>query len=222
MLRDDLTIIYYTSNREKVSFESKIQADLFQKAQGIPIICVSQKPVRFGHNICVGDVGLSDYNIYRQMQIGCLEAKTKYVCTAEADCLYPSTGYFDFKPPDENIAYHYMNLYILWKNSHIFRPKAFSLCGLFSNREFLLTRFERSLNPKVKWAPGYKPHHPLFYKYHDWTPFRGDVPIINTKTGDGMRIITGTETMDKAVKELPVWGKAVDMEKFLWPDLYEK
>ena len=134
MTRKDLTVIYYTSNREKPEFENIIRQKILKTIGNTPLISVSHKPIKFGQNICVGDVGLSDYNIYRQMQLGCLEAKTKYVCTAEADCLYPPTGYFDFKPPENWTAGHYTNLYILWKGSHIFNQKAFSLCGLFSNR----------------------------------------------------------------------------------------
>jgi hypothetical protein len=211
----DLTVIYYTSNREDITFESQIQADLYQKIGGISLISVSQKPVRFGKNICVGDVGVSDYNIYRQIQIGCLEAKTTYVCTAESDCLYPPTGYFDFRPPEDWTAGHYTNLYILWKGSHIFNQKAFSLCGLFSNREFLLSRFSRSLGVK-QWRPNYKPQHPLFHKWKEWTPFQSDIPIINIKTGDGMRIKSGVNTEGRPVKELPYWGSAEELEKKIW------
>jgi hypothetical protein len=215
-MNKDLTVIYYSSNREDVNFESKIQADLYEKVDGTPIISVTQKPVRFGENICVGDVGLSDYNIYRQMQIACTRAKTKYVCTTEADCLYPPTGYFNFKPPEDWTAGHYTNVYILWKGSHIFKQKAFSLCGLYANREYLLSRFPRSLDPRIMWRPNHKPHHPLFYKWHDWTPFKGGIPIINIKTGDGMRMKSGVGTEGPPQKELPYWGKAEEMEERLW------
>ena len=215
---NDRTIIYYTSNREKPEFEQMIRDRIGQQADklGIPIISVSQKPISFGFNINVGDQGTSDYNIYRQMQIGCLEARTKYVCTAEADCLYPPTGYFDFIPPDPTTAYHYTNLYILWKGSHIFNQKAFSLCGLFSNREYLLSRFPRAIDNFVQWRPNFKPHHPLFHKWQGWTKFQGEIPIINIKTGDGMRMVSGVNTEGHPVKELPHWGKARDMEKNIW------
>lgn len=214
----DVTIIYYTSNREKPEFEQMIRDRLAKQAKdlGIPIISVSQKPINLGYNISVGDVGLSDYNIYRQMQIGCLTAKTKYVCTAEADCLYPPTGYFDFEPPNPDTAYHYTNLYILWKGSHIFNQKAFSLCGLFSNREYLLSRFPRSIDNHVEWRPNFKPHHPLFHKWKDWTPFQSNIPIINIKTGDGMRMISGVNTEGRPVKSLPHWGQATALEKKIW------
>ena len=216
-MRDDLTVIYYTSNREKPEFEEMIRKSLRRAIKDTPLISISQKPLQgFGDNICVGDVGISDYNIYRQLQIGCLEATTKYVCTAEADCLYPPHGYFNFQPPEGWTAGHYTNLYILWKGSHIFNQKAFSLCGLFADREFLLSRFSRSLDREHTWRPDYKPKHPLFHKWKDWTPFRDEIPIINIKTGDGMRHITGVNTESGPVETLPYWGDAKTMEDVIW------
>ena len=216
MARSDLTVIYYSSNREKPEFEKLVCDEILKIIGDTPLISVTHKPMGFGKNICVGDVGLSDYNIYRQMQIACLEAKTKYVATAESDCFYPPTGYFDFQPPEGWTAGHYTNLYILWKGSHIFNQKAFSLCGLFSDREYLLSRFPRSLDPNIQWRPDYKPKHPLFHKWKEWTPFREEIPIINCKTGDGMRNKSGVNTEGVPLKQLPYWGRAEDMEKRLW------
>jgi len=213
---ENLTVLYYTSNREDEAFEKKVQQDLLNKIGDTPLISISHKPMKFGFNICVGDIGLSDWNIYRQMQIGCKLATTKYVCTAEADCFYPPTGYFDFKPPVDWTAGHYTNLYILWKGSGIFNQKAFSLCGLFSDREFLLSRFSRSIDDKIMWRPDYKPRHPLFHKWKEWTPFKGDIPIINCKTGNGMRHKSGVNTEGEPKKSLLYWGDAEGMEEWLW------
>lgn len=208
----DVTVIYYTSNREEDAFEQKIQDKLLKAIGDTPLISVSQKPINFGQNICVGDVGISDHNIYRQMQLGALKAKTKFVCTAEADCLYPPTGYFDFIPPDENAAYHYTNVWILYKGYHVFRKKAFSLCALFSNREYLLSRLHRSIGRREQWST-IKPH-PIFHKYRGWTPFTNDLSVINIKTKDGMRWFTGTE--GEGMEELPHWGLATKLEEELW------
>lgn len=208
----DVTVIYYTSNREKEDFENKIKAKLLKSIGNFPLISVSQKPIDFGQNLCVGDVGTSDHNIYRQIQLGALKATTKFVCTAEADCLYPPTGYFDFNPPDEKAAYHYMNVWILYQDSHIFRKKAFSLCALFSNREFLLSRLDRVLHKLPQWS--LKKSHPLFYRYQCWTPFMNELPVINIKTHEGMRWLTGTENIVKS--KLPYWGEAVKLEEELW------
>lgn len=210
----NVTVIYYTSNREEESFEDKIKANLLASIGDTPLITVSQKPISFGQNICVGDVGTSDHNIYRQIQLGVLQAKTKFICTAEADCLYPPTGYFDFNPPDENAAYHYTNVWILYKDFHIFKKKAFSLCALFANREYVLARLERILHKRPQWSTA-KPH-PLFHKYRGWEPFTNDLPIINIKTRNGMRWFTGTEEIEE--KELPHWGLATKLEEKLWPE----
>lgn len=208
----DVTVIYYTSNREDESFEQKIKDKLLKTVGDTPLISVSQKPIDFGVNICVGDVGTSDHNIYRQIQIGCLKATTKFVCTAEADCLYPPTGYFDYKPLDETTAYHYTNVWILYKGYKIFKKKAYSLCALFSNREHLLSRLYRVLGKFPQWS--IKKPHPLFHKYQGWTPFKNDLPVINIKTRNGMRWFTGTERIE--AKELPHWGSVEKLEEGLW------
>ncbi len=106
----DLTIIYYTSNKEKPDFEEKVRAELLRVCGDLPIISVSQKPIDFGKNICVGNVGASGFNMFRQVLIGCREAKTLFVISAEADCLYPPE-YFKFIPERENICYRNANTY---------------------------------------------------------------------------------------------------------------
>ena len=211
----DVTVIYYTSNREKEGFEAKIRERLFKTIGSLPLISVSQKPVKnFGENICVGDVGTSDHNIYRQIQIACLRAKTKFVCTTEADCLYPPKGYFDFNPPDGSTAYHYMNVWILFKGYPVFKKKAFSLCALFTNREYLLSRIQRSIGKRPQWSD--KKPRPIFHRYYGWTPYTNKFPVINIKTEEGMRWHTGTEKLEK--KELPFWGNAIKLSKELWPN----
>jgi len=215
---ENLTVIYYSSNREKPEFEQKICGGILSVIGNTPLISVTHKPLNFGNNIVVGDVGVSDYNIYQQMRIACREAKTKYVCTTEADCLYPPTGYFDFQPPKDWTAGHYTNVYILWKGSHIFNQKAFSLCALYADRDYLLSRFSRSIPQKTDWKDGYKPKHPLFHKWRDWTPIKGEIPVINCKTPEGMRWKTGVNTESGPVEELPYWGSATDLEKKLWND----
>lgn len=208
----DITVIYYTSNREEEKFEQKIKDSLLKTIGDTPLISVSQKPIKFGQNICVGDVGTSDHNIYRQIQIGALQAKTKFICTAEADCLYPPTGYFDFNPPDENAAYHYTNVWILYKRSPVFKKKAFSLCALFINREYLLERLDRVLHKLPEWST--KKPHPLFHKFRGWIPYTNKLSVINIKTNNGMRWHTGTEEIE--AKELPHWGDAGQLEEALW------
>ncbi len=217
MERNDLTIIYYSSNHEDPIFEKKITDRIKAQIGTTRLISVTHKPMDFGENICVGDVGLSDYNIYRQIQIACLNTYTKFVCTAEADCLYPPTGYFDFQPPDAGSAYHLRNLHILWKGEDVYHAKAFSLCALFTNRYYLLSRLDRCLNDSEQWRPKHKRGHPIFNKWNGWVEEFNKISVINIKTGQGMRGHTGTETNfgAKPVEELPYWGKAVNLLKHL-------
>jgi hypothetical protein len=215
MNRKDLTVIYYSSNKEDPAFEKKITNRIKEQIGTTRLISVTHKPMDMGENIVVGDVGLSDYNIYRQIQIACLKTHTKYVCTAEADVLYPPTGYFDFIPPDSGSAYHLRNLHIFFKGTGIFHAKAFSLCALFTNRYYLLSRLDRCLRDDLQWRPVHKRSHPIFNKWKGWIEEFNKISVINIKTGYGMRGHTGTETDfgAKPVIELPYWGKAVDLEK---------
>ena len=76
------TVIYYTSNREHRRFERKIIDSLVKQSDGLDIISVSQKPISLGKNICVGNVGQSVFNAWRQLQIGVREAKTEFEAVA--------------------------------------------------------------------------------------------------------------------------------------------
>ena len=60
------TIIYYTANREKESFENKVRENILKVKGDLPVISVSQKPIDFGKNICVGDIGQNYLNAFRQ------------------------------------------------------------------------------------------------------------------------------------------------------------
>lgn len=210
----DITVIYYTSNRESEDFEAKIRNNLKNTIGNLPLISVSHKPIDFGQNICVGDVGTSDHNIYRQMQLALMKVRTKFVATTEADCLYPPSGYFDFEPPDETTAYHYLNVWIMHKGYPIYRKKAFSLCALFSNAEYLANRIDQTIGYLPMWSE--KKPHPLFHKYRGWTPFTNRFPVLNIKTKEGMRWHTGTEKITK--KSLPYFGDASKLQEKLWPN----
>ena len=59
-MRDDLTLVYITSNRENEYFESKIIETMKESINGLPVVSVSQKPIDFGENICLGDIGAKE------------------------------------------------------------------------------------------------------------------------------------------------------------------
>ena len=135
------TIIYYTSQSEQPEFEQKVIDQINLVKGDLPVISVSQNPMDFGENICVGDVGRTYLNAFRQLLIGCEKAKTKFIFTAESDCLYPP-GYFDFRPLDENKIYSHVNTWVLWKTGNDkYYHKEQTHAGMVYGREFLIKFF---------------------------------------------------------------------------------
>lgn len=114
MKKFDLSIIYYTANyldKTNPCFLANTKRQLLKAIGDYPLIIVSQKPTMFGKNsknVCVGDIGRSHLNIYRQIMIGCQHAKTKYVALAEDDILY-SYEHFHTKVPDKDLFLYDMN-----------------------------------------------------------------------------------------------------------------
>jgi len=203
------TVIYYTSNREDEVFEGVIRRKLLQVIGDLPLISVSQKSIDFGHNFCVGDIGASDKNVLIQMFIGCLLAETPFIATAEADFLYPPTGYFDFVPEDDAKFYRYTNLWVLRKKSNYFKKKKFSLGAQISGRNKLLDALWGKLSMENIRGDIVNPHG-----YKDGID--GPIPCITIKTGDGMRDDCGTNQDVLPVESLPYWGKVEDLKKLLW------
>lgn len=100
----DLTVIYYTANHLNDRFAERIRKQLIRVIGKTPLISVSHTPMDFGENICVGDIGRSIFNIYKQVLIGAKAAKTEYVATAEDDVLY-SPDHYLYKPAPNIFAY---------------------------------------------------------------------------------------------------------------------
>lgn len=214
MTKYDRTIIYYSSNREPSDFEEKVMVDLVKKAGDIPIISVTQKPCNLGKNICVGDVGASGYNMCRQVQIACEVATTKFVISAEADCLYPP-DYFTFTPKRDDICYRNKNIAVL-KYKRGFYKKDSSTFSQIIGREFYLKRLGELF--------GIKPNHPTWdASLKSWPKawgrnfmdefeyFSTKYPAVSFKTGKGMR--RHTNTQGKELMELPYWGTAESLRR---------
>jgi hypothetical protein len=215
---NDLTIIYYTANREDDVFEAKIRAKLLENSGGLPIISVSQKPINLGKNICVGDVGYNDDNLYRQILIGCEAAKTKYVISAESDFLYPP-DYFTFRPPT-NEVYRYDNVWILkyWHNE--FFKKCWSEGAQIMSRELYIKILNRGLIGMPMWNPAIGGHgmvgrrREYMFPYLSWKYYSGQ-PAVSVKTISGLRKQVGTIPGHEAPPELPYWGSGANLKQYL-------
>ena len=213
------TILYYTSNRESPTFEKKIIKKLLENSGGLPIISVSQKSMDLDKNICVGNVGHSYLNLYRQQLIGAKKAKTEYLVFAEADFLYPKE-YFNFKPDGKNV-YLYGNIWILFKNRvRSFRKKDCSHGAQIVKRSYLIERLEKGLEGLPEWYDGNPPpwKNKKQKRYVANPPnirISGKIPALSFKTGNGMNTKTATMRGKREYRKtfLPGWGTSTDLRK---------
>lgn len=218
------TVIYYTSNKEDPVFEQKIRDRIKLAAGDLPIVSVSQQPIDFGHNIVVGDVGASNFNLYRQIQIACENATTPFVVSAEADCVYPP-DYFQFIPPQLDECYRNSNIYILHDKEGFYKKQ----CSAFSQivgREYYLDRLKTIFEGMQEWDSSSINWPGEIFK--SWTLFSTINPCVSFKTGNGLRkftaLVNNTKSKSKAtydkfksISDIPYWGFADDLrEELLW------
>jgi hypothetical protein len=201
-------IIYYTSNRENENFEKKIRENILKA--GLPIISVSQKPIDFGTNICVGDVGVSGFNALRQIMIACDRADSEYVICAEADCLYPP-DYFTFKPDGKDI-YRNTNTYLMGYNRDYYWKK--NEGGLWSQivkRKFYIERLRRLFEDEAMWDATQKnfPKEKGMTLFENFTYYETANPCISFKTGKGMRRFSHSDRTP--IYNLPYWGNSKEL-----------
>jgi len=201
--RKDLTVVYYTSNREDEQFEQKIRARIWEAKAGLPLVSVSQKPIMFGHNVCVGDIGTGEAQICKQICIGCEVALTPWVIFCEADTLYPPE-YFMYTPDDMNKRYWFEGVYIFKPGHPAFYNKGRSDVAHMAGREYILKLLHRGMDEHLKSFYGNSPR-----------PTRIDltIPVVSVKTGRGMR--SNTQTNEIPTPELPYWGTAQNLKKEL-------
>jgi hypothetical protein len=139
----DLTILYYTANECKV--REYIQSQLQKHAY--PIVSVSQEPLDFGENICVGKIGRSLQNIYWQVLQGAKRAKTDYVALCEDDCLYVPE-HFNYRPAADRFAYN-LNRWLLHTEDAMYSyRKRPVLSQCIAPRQLLIDCLERRFQLK--------------------------------------------------------------------------
>jgi len=207
-MRDDLTVVYITSNREDESFERKIIESMKEAIGGLPVISVSQKPLDFGENICIGDVGAKPENVLRQLILGAKAAKTKFVAVGESDFLYPKE-FFEFVPPRDDTFYYPDNVYIWWTHHSRFYRKNLREMLSVTNREHFINVLEKVLD-------GLDGHiASRVGKFTSKGAFWTDIPLVTFKTRNGMHWRSPYKK-DGWKRELPQWGTADNLrEKYL-------
>lgn len=202
------TILYYSSNRETPDFEKRIIDSLLEVSGELPIVSVTQKPIKLGNNICIGDVGASGFNLFRQIFIGLKAITTKFVMSAEADSLYPK-GYFDFIPERDDVCYRANKIYVMPDaRDYFFHKIEGTVLGQTVGRDFYLSTLEKLFEGAPQWLVEEK-NFPkerrgqvdIFTHIERWDP---PAPIVTFKTHRGLRYYTHSERVP--ILELPYWG----------------
>jgi len=210
---NDATIIYYSSCTEDPEFERKIQESLVKNSGGLPIVSVTQKPMDLGTNIVVGNVGQSGFNVLRQSLIACETATTKYIITAEADCLY-SPDYFQFRPLRDDICYRNTNTYLVgYHRDYFWKKNEGGVWSQVINREFYIKRLKELLDGELMWDAQKKnfPKEKGLKFFDEFEYFETQYPCISFKSGKGMRKYSHSERVP--IYELPYWGDSKKLIK---------
>lgn len=210
-MQPSCTIVYYTANQEQPEFEQKVVDQILAVKGSLPVISVSQKPMDFGENICVGDVGRTYLNAFRQLLIGCEKTTSKFIFTAESDCLYPP-GYFNFVPKDERSIYSHTNTWVLWKRGNDkYYYKEQTHAGMVYGREFLIKFLNESFKGLPMWSRE-KVGFPFYKKDQEFIYF-STLPIVSMKTGDGIQKGTRTDPRVSPKRVLEYWGDAHSLKE---------
>jgi hypothetical protein len=203
----DATIIYYSSNREPWAFEKRVIHDMQKKSNGLPVVSVTQNPISLGKNICVGDVGTSGFNMFRQILLGLYEVKTPYVISAEADCVY-SPDYFSFEPKRNDVFYRNNNLYVLYKTGKFYEKPQGSTWAQIVGTQHYIKILEKWFTGAPQWSPEEKSFPKERWGKSDvWDVqemFSTEFPCISFKSGYGMR--KKSPTLNEEYETLPYWG----------------
>lgn len=111
-MHDKTTILYVTDSDLEPWLAEFCREKLLSAAKGKRIVSVSQKPLNFGDNVCVGDIGRSALSIDKQIRAGLEQVTTPFVAIAEHDCLY-HYSHFNFEPPDRENFWYNDNCYLV-------------------------------------------------------------------------------------------------------------
>lgn len=200
-------ILYYTANSNP-----KLEEKIRQTIDPSEVISVSQKPINFGKNICVGEVGMSEMNMLRQILIGCEASKDEFVYSAEADCLY-SPDYFKFIPK-KKACYRNNKTYIIGQGRKCYwkKPEGGTWCQVI-NREFYIERLKFLLDGEPMWnakAKRFLKEKGLRF-FDEYETFTTENPCVSFKAKGGMHNYSHSERID--IAELPYWGRADNLVK---------
>ncbi len=159
------TIVYYTDHHINPDLMRACQKNLLKvTGKQIPIISVSQQPISFGKNICVGEKPRCNRSIYEQILAGVTAAEPGsviYLC--EHDVAYNPSHFVHVPEIKERIEYN-QNRYYWAPGQMEYLPARgkWPLSHLVAYREFLMQEVQRALDesdqPSTELYSGIRTH----------------------------------------------------------------
>jgi hypothetical protein len=177
---------------------------------------VSQKPLDFGENICVGDVGMSSHNIRRHILIGAKNANTDYVALAEDDALYPEDHFNVLNCKRDDKMYYNKKVYVLSVfNKSLARKGSLYTGAIIANKYYLINVLKGMIKYRRGWIDDPNRSHPTrrlklatFRSYGHGT-FKTANSIITVDHVSSMH--PSMHNVRRSIDELPGWGSAKEL-----------
>jgi len=220
---NDATIIYYTANVIPEFFANNVRDSIIKESRGeIPIISVSHKPIDFGKNICVGDIKISQYNIYKQLLIGAKEADTEFIICCEDDSLY-NWEHFNYRPKPGTFAYN-LNRWVAYYHIRdarggFFHRNRAGMCMCICYRDLLIEALEERFAKcpileetplQFFGEPGRKENH-LGVTVQKIDRFRTEIPTLTFSHAESLGKRRRILESDMLADDLPYWGNGTDL-----------
>lgn len=204
-------IVYYTDSRLDEKLAVQVRKQIKRCAGPIPIISVSQKPLDFGRNICVGEKPQTYKSAYEQMREGINAASPDsiiYLC--EHDVFY-HPSHFAFLPKRKTHAYFNQNCfhYALGADSFLKAKGKRAQSQCVARREVLLAHCDDRLQ---NWTGSQPPKMQI-----RWFGFNSDRPNVDIRHGENLTTDKGDRLKWlagdlKGTVNLAGWGRPSHFE----------
>ena len=199
-------IVYYTDNRLDESLARAVRKNLKKVAGPIPIISVSQQPLNFGKNICVGEKPYLYRSMYEQVLAGVEAAPPQsivYLC--EHDVFY-HPSHFKKLPKDDQAMWFNTNryFYAMGKTTFLKAQGIRAWSHGVAYREWIIDHCKSRLK---EWETD--PNAKLHIRFYSWKSDRPNVDIRHSQnlTANGHYKGRYLRNKTKGIENLPGWGR---------------
>jgi hypothetical protein len=226
-MTQDLTLLYYTANLITDHFAERVRSHLERcveqlspAGEALPIVSVSQKPIAFGRNICVGDIGASTYNVYKQILIGAEAATTPYIACCEDDTLYPPE-HLAYRPPTRDVFAYNLNRWWIEPEGHYRHRRRPNMSACIASTalmvEALRERFAKFPTPSTDrkqlngWGEPGRYEENLGLPQRALLYFETSAPVVSFDHKPSLGGIRRRGAGDVIQDDLPPWGNGREL-----------